>query len=266
MEIKDAWDDSIKAMWEANKASVREGVLAEFGSLDGDRKLDNYRAMGPAPWSVVFEHSVLLRQVRGSFAHGSFYPALVGACALGERLLHQLVQSLRQDYINHPATTKRVRSGRLSSEWGTLIDVLHGWTVLDDEVAATYHNLEMLRHAAVHFDPALPAEGREPALEALLALQEIVASVFEPHGGPPRYIAETPGAAYLSLDAEAEPLIKRIFLPHSALVSPTHRLEWSDEDSDEWIVYDDCVHPCAPLTDGEFAERLREIEASRQAT
>lgn len=266
VEIQEEWDPDIKAIWKENKAKVRAHLLSELGHADGDRKLDNYRAMGPAPWSVVFEHSVLLSQVRSSFAHGDFYPALVSACALGERLLNQLVLTLRADYLNHRATTKRVRSGRTSNDWASLITVLHGWGVFDDEIAGTYRELKQLRHTAIHFDPALSAAGREPALAALLALQQIVERVFEPHGGPPRYIADTPGASFLSLEAEEEPLIRRIFLPHCALVSPAHRLEQGDGVRDEWAIYDDSEYPCDPLTDEEFARRLREIESSQTPT
>ena len=225
LEIQDGWDAEVKAMWEENKAGVRANLLAEFGPLDADAKLDNYRAMGPAPWSVVFEHSALLRQVRSSFAHADFYPALVGTCALGERLLHQLVLALREDFVNHSATTKRVRTGNLGNAWGTLISVLEGWGILDKQVADIYRELESRRHAAVHFDPGLTAAGRDSALAALVALQEIVEHVFEPHSGPPRYIANIDGASYIASAAEQEPLVQRIFLPNCALVSPAHRLE-----------------------------------------
>jgi len=251
-------DSEARAMWERHKAQVRAELVAELGALRAEQKLDNYRAMGPAPWSVVFEHSALLAQIRSSFAHGDFYPALVGACALGERLLHQLVLALRVDHLNHSATTKRVRNGNLPNKWGSLITVLSGWGVLDDEVAGLYRDLEQLRHAAVHFDPTLRADGRESALGALLALQRIVERVFEPHGGPPRYIADTPGASYLSLQAEQEPLVRRIFVPNCVLVSPDHRMEPDDSILGEWRVYDNSDYPSDPLTDGQFAERLRE--------
>jgi hypothetical protein len=263
LEIEEEWDSRTKALWEENKEMVQAGLLAELGSTDSDAKLDNYRAMGPAPWSVVFEHTVLLKQVRSSFAHGDFYPALVGACALGERLLHQLVLALRGDFVNHAATTKRVRSGRLGNEWSTLIDVLQGWAVFDGETADVYRELEQRRHAAVHFDPSLSAAGRESALAALLALQQIVERVFEPHGGPPRYITGTPGISYLTLAAEQEPLIRRIFLPNCALVSPANRLEADDSAPGGWCIYDDPDYPCDPLTDEQFAERLGDVQTTR---
>jgi hypothetical protein len=256
LEIQAEWDDEVKDMWSTNKQLVEEGLLAELGPQDGVRKLGNYKAMGPEPWSITFEHTVLLRQVRSSFAHGDFYPALVGACALGERLLHQMVLAIRQDYANHPATTRRVRSGRLGNHWGALITVLHGWGVLNEGLARTYRDLETLRHAAVHFDPTLSVARREPALEALSAIQEIVEVLLGAHGGPPRYIADTPGASYLALTAEQDPFVKRILLPHCALVSPAHRLKQSDENPDRWIVFDDSKYPATELSDQEFAQRL----------
>lgn len=145
VEIQDEWDPETTSMWEKNKAQVRAELVAEHGPTDGAQKLDNYRAMGPAPWSVVFEHSALLAQIRSSFTHSAFYPALVGACALGERLLHQLALALRVDFLNHPSTTKRVRSGNLGNEWGSLITVLHAWGVFDEDVADLYHELERRR-------------------------------------------------------------------------------------------------------------------------
>lgn len=260
LEIQEDWDVEIKAMWQENKAKIHANLLSGLGCADGERKLENYREMGPAPWSVVFEHTALLRQVRSSFAHGDFYPALVSACALGERLLNQLVLELRSEYDNHRATTKRVRRGHPINDWGSLIGVLHGWGVLDEETSDTYRQLEELRHTAIHYDPSLSAGGREPALAALRAIQQIVEQVFDPHGGPPRYIADTPGSSYIALEAENEPLIQRIFLPHCALVSPAHRFEWQGAVRDEWVIYDDSDYPGEPLTDQEFAERLRAIE------
>jgi hypothetical protein len=256
LKIEEGWEPGIKKMWEENKVGVQADLVSELGSKGFESKLENYRAMGPAPWSVVFEHTALLGQIRSSFAHGGFYPALVGACALGERLLHQLVLTLRADFVNHPATTKRVRAGKLGNEWGTLIHVLEGWGILEKEVADVYRELERRRHAAVHFDPGLQAATREAALSALLSLQQIVEHVFEPHGGPPRYIAGTGGASYIALEAEKEPLVRRIFIPNCALVSPSHRLEANDSAPGEWRIYDDVDFPSDPLTDKQFAQNL----------
>jgi hypothetical protein len=216
--------------------------------------------MGPAPWSVVFGHTVLLRQIRSAFAHGDYFPALVGACALGERILHQLVHALRVDYVNDRATTKRVRSGKLGNEWGSLIAVLHGWGVVSDRTAEVFLKLEQYRHQSVHFDADLEASARDPALTALLALQEIVGQVFESHGGPPRYVADATGAFYIALEAEREPIIRRVFIPNCVLVSPAHNVEQDPSSPTGWTVYDDPNYACDPLTDAEFAARVGDLK------
>jgi hypothetical protein len=258
--IQDDWDQDVRTLWEENHEQVRAGLIHELGPLNAEDKLDNYRAMGPAPWSVVFGHTVLLRQIRSAFAHGDYFPALVGACALGERILHQLIHALRDDYVNDRATTKRVRSGRLGNEWGSLITVLHGWGIFSDHTAEVFLELEQQRHQSVHFDADLEASEREPTLRALLWLQGIVEQVFDPHGGPPRYIADTTGAFYIALEAEQEPLIRRVFIPNCVLVSPAHYVEQNPSSPTGWTVYDDPNYACDPLTDAEFATRVRNLK------
>jgi hypothetical protein len=257
--IQDDWEPDNKALWEENQRQVQAGLVAELGPMNAEQKLDNYRAMGPAPWSVVFSHTILLRQIRGAFAHGDYFPALVGACALGERMLHQLVHALRSDYQNHPGTTKAVRSGKLKNEWGSLIAVLHSWQVLSDQSAEVYRRLEGYRHQAVHFDADLEASKREPALTALLALQEIVEQVFSPHGAP-RCIPDTPGVSFIALQAEREPLVQRVYVPNCVLVSPAHYVESDPASPTGWTVYDDPAVACEPLSDEEFASRVRDLK------
>jgi hypothetical protein len=57
--IQDDWEPDNKALWEENQRQVQAGLVAELGPVNAEQKLDNYRAMGPAPWSVVFSHTVL---------------------------------------------------------------------------------------------------------------------------------------------------------------------------------------------------------------
>ena len=90
----------------------------------------------------------------------------------------------------------------------------------------------------------------------MLSHQRIVERVFEPHGGPPRFIDGTSGVCFLSLKAEQDPLIRRIFLPNCALVIPAHRLESDPTVRGDWNVYDDPDYPPEPLSDEQFAQRL----------
>jgi hypothetical protein len=132
-QIGDDWEPTVQEQWRTNQSSVRMELLAELGTVDGEAKIDNYRLLGPAPWSIIYEHTELLKQIRTAFAHGDFYPALVGACALGERVLNLLLIELRDDYQNHPSTTKRVHLKQRFDDWRAATDVLHGWGVFDDD-------------------------------------------------------------------------------------------------------------------------------------
>jgi hypothetical protein len=257
MEIGEDWEPEVAAQWRHTQSSIRMSVLAEHGTINGDDKIANFTAMGPAPWSIVFEHNTLLKQVRSAFIHGDFYPALVGACALGERILNELIISLRADYVNHKKTTARVRRGETFSDWNAPIEVLHGWGVLTDELEAKYQQLQQQRHESVHFKPGVDVAAREPALAALKLLQEIIEGIFVPHGGPPRYIENISGGDFFSLEAEQEPLIKRIFLPRSALLSPAHRFNIRPDGGEVvWEAFDDADYDPTPLTDAEFAAAL----------
>jgi len=253
-EIDENWEPQIQEQWRSNQSRHRMNLLAEYGTVDGEAKIDNYRAMGDAPWSILFEHNKLLAQTRASFAHGDFYPALVSACALGERIFNQLILVLRDDYTNHRATTRRVRSQDVFTDWGSAIQVLHGWGVLTDALAEKYRELETWRHASVHYDPHITAGEQEPALQALKLIQEIIEGLFSPHGGPPMYIADTPGASFFSLEAEKIPLVKRVFLPRSALLSPAHlMLPHQKAEGIVWEIVDDADYDPTPLSDEEFA-------------
>jgi hypothetical protein len=251
MDIQDDWEPRVKAMWAKNKAYVEAEILNELGHADGAAKLDNYAAMGAAPWSIVFHHNPLIAQVRSAFAHGDFYPALLGACALGEHILMQLLLALREDYRDHPATTPQVWKSRPMRNWPEGVQVLQDWGVLSSEQATRYEDLRRQRNAAAHFDVDVGPEQRAPALAALKDIQQIIEGVFSPHSGS-HFIPETRGAFFLRLEAEAIPFVRRILIPHSVLVSPRHEMNIGLDGS--WATTDDSRYEPASLTDEEFAE------------
>lgn len=234
------------------------GLLAEHGTIDGEQKIANYRAIGATPFSVVFTHNVFLRQIRSSFAHGDFYPALVSACALGERILIELILALRDDYLAQGAKVfgRFKKPVPKSSDWNSAIEQLHRWGVLSDELRDVYSDLERQRHASVHFDSKVPAGEREPALCALLDVQRIVVGLFAADD-PQWFIGDAPGGIFLRRAAEEVPLIKRIYLPCAALVSPSHSLDAPSSAEATWRVFDDAGYDSTPLTDEQFAEALQ---------
>jgi hypothetical protein len=54
----------VNAQWHRNQSAMRMELLAEHDTVDGESKIENYRAMGPAPWSVP--PPGLIRFVRAS--------------------------------------------------------------------------------------------------------------------------------------------------------------------------------------------------------
>jgi hypothetical protein len=102
MQIKDEWEEQVKALHRANKEWVREDYLCEFGPRWADQKLRNIVDLGTKPFSNVAFHNKFLEQARSAFIVGAYYPALTAACALGERILNHLVLLLREDFRATP--------------------------------------------------------------------------------------------------------------------------------------------------------------------
>lgn len=262
LAIEDDWTPEIQQQWRDVKDSAIATLLTELGVNDSVRKVADYLALGPPPESFAFEHLPALEQVRSALTHGDYYPALVGACALGERIFNQLIRDLRDDFRDHAGTPRKIQNSDTHTDWRTAIDALHRWGVLSDELAGTYKSLRQLRNEAVHFTPGLDATAREPALEAVAAVQTIIAAVFAISGGAPRFIDGTSGGSFVARDAETHPVVRRVILPHCALVSPAHRLYPAEPDGRRFIVFDDSDYDPTPLNDTEFAAALEAGVAS----
>jgi hypothetical protein len=56
MEIKDEWEEQVKALHRANKERVREDYLCEFGPRWSEQKLRNIVDLGPKPLSIIAFH------------------------------------------------------------------------------------------------------------------------------------------------------------------------------------------------------------------
>jgi hypothetical protein len=258
------WEPDIREQWRANRRQVTVGLVNQFGVVDFDTKFNDYRAVGVAPMSVVGLHNVFLAQIRSAFVAGSYYPALVGASALGERMLNQLVIVLRDDYQDHPATTPEIATRKSFTKWGQCTEALAGWGVLSDDLVDDFAQLGKLRHRAVHYNPGLDnTDARDAALTAVRLMQDIIEKLFKPLGGPPRFIDGTTGHTYLSLEAETNPFIRYFYLPASVLVSPRFEMRpIQREDGSMWFdVHDDGEYQVtySTLDDAEFAKHCNDI-------
>lgn len=255
-EIQDDWEPQIQEQWRAVHSGIRESIIHEYGAADFEEKLRNFSDLGAAPWSVIGLHNVHLKQVRDAFVSMDYYPALVGASSLGERILNHLVLALRDDYSGHEAT-RYVATRASIDDWKKCVKALTGWGVFDDETGRDYLALMRKRHGAVHYRPELDSgDAREAALEAVKLLCSLVERVFNSIGASGHYFAGPIGRAYVRLDSESDPFVRKFILPACALVSPRFRFLASADAPGGFDAYDDpeLGKGEKPLTDSEFAD------------
>ncbi len=152
-EIRDEWDEDVKALHRKNREQMIEGLTQRYGEWRIEEKLDNLRAIGGQAFSIVAYHNRFYAQAREAFIVGAYYPALTAACTLGERILNHLILGLRDDYKGRPGYGE-FAIVKSSSDWRKMIRTLEGWGVLLPEVAIEFRALMEARHRTIHFNPA----------------------------------------------------------------------------------------------------------------
>jgi len=82
---QESWDEKPKKLHRENRERLLENLKSEFGTVDFDSKVRNFKDLGMAPFSMVLFHNRFFAEIRNAFVIGSYYPALTGACALSCR-------------------------------------------------------------------------------------------------------------------------------------------------------------------------------------
>jgi len=222
--IREEWEEKVKAQHRQNRENTIRNLKAEFGELQADQKIQNFVDLGPKPFSIIAFHNAFFAQVRTSFVVGSYYPALTGACGLGERILNHLILALRDDFRS-TAEYKMVYRKDSFDDWTLAIDTLTAWDVLLPKAVDGFRELMRKRHEALHFRPETDHNVRQLALEAITCLQQIIGEQFSGFGPQPWFITGIPGEIYIKKEWEAKPFIKKVYLPNGPLVGPHHRIE-----------------------------------------
>ncbi len=249
MDIKPNWENGVKRQWEENKRSIREGLIHYYGAEDYERKIQNFIDLGIAPFSVVSFHNVFFKQSRDAFVVGAYYPALSSACALGERILNQLILHLR-DYFKSSPEYKKVYRKNSFDNWDLAINVLGSWEILLPTTSVLFKELKDIRNASLHFNPETDVNTHQMAKEAIGKLSGIIQEQFAGFGKQPWFIPCKKGAAFIRKDWESNPFVKEIILPNCCQAGYKHKL---DRKSDKWIVHDDYKYEQdGPLSDEEF--------------
>lgn len=233
-------------------------MVSEFGAMNAQEKVQNFLDLGNAPYSVIAFHNAFLPQIRNAFVVGAYYPALTGACALGERILNHLVLRLR-DYYKATPEYRKVRGKKSFDKWDIAIDALEAWNVLHPEVAIAFRKLKEIRNQkAIHFNPEIDRDERTPALEAIRTLTEIIGKQFSAFFGPlPWFIQGTPGECFIKKECEDIPFIKEIYLASCFYVGPYFTITSAlTPQGVQLTIHDEYPYETKEITDDEFV-RLR---------
>jgi hypothetical protein len=221
--INEEWEEKVKTLHHENRKRAIEGFISEFGELNKDIKIDNFIALEAKPFSILAFHNRFFTQIRNSFVIGSYYPALTGACALGERILNYLLLTLRDDYKNTPEYKKVFRKDSFD-DWTIPINTLKAWDILLPDVEDKFLKLKEMRNSALHFRPETDQNDRGLALEAITCIKGIIGSQFSSFGPQPWFITGIPGEIYIKESWTKKPFIQKIYLPNCALVGTKHRI------------------------------------------
>ncbi len=256
-ESKDDWKETSRIHLQYIKKQTRDGLSEQFGAHGADDKINNFVELGCLPISVVAFHNQFLRQVRDAFIIGAYFPSLTGACALGERILNQLIINLRDDFKKTKEYKKVYRKDSFDN-WDISIRTLESWSILLPGVAADFRELKEIRNRAIHFNPETDLNDREIALAAGRILTKIVAGQFSGFGTQPWFIPSILGSAYIKKEYEEQPFVRGIILPNCVLVGPFHKLQSSPQG---FIVQDEYDYEDKEISDEEFTSLLEKAHS-----
>jgi hypothetical protein len=258
-EPEDRWDEPVKQNHRQNRAQAIKRLELQYGSASIDNVIKNVTDLGPKSMSLLTYHNQFHDQARRSFVAGFYYPALVAACALGERILNHLVLDLRDNFKSSEHYRKVYRKDSFDN-WAFVVTVLTDWKVLVDDVGAEFLLLGELRNRSVHFDPDTYRSLREDALAALQRLNAIIAKQFGYFGIQPWFIENTPGAQFVKRTYETVPFVRTYIIPRSGFIGPLYGMDLSQAG---WQHLDYADYGDGQLSDEEFAARYRERDPDK---
>jgi hypothetical protein len=200
------------------RAQVKAELTFNYGQADIDNKVARYLEFDPPNMCIITEYLDLLHAIADAYILGSYYPALTGACSLGERIFSIIIIRLRDYFKSHPLY-KDLYAKESFQDWDKAITVLAQWKVIDCQLEKEYRSLATLRHASIHFGNIGNIRGS--ALTALKTVMTITDKLFGLKAG---YLFWCPGEIYVKKGKETEPFIKEFILPKCVLLGYKHTI------------------------------------------
>jgi hypothetical protein len=261
-EPSEHWDEKVKALHIENRNKAIERLKAEYGERRHAQVILDTKDLGSKAFSIVSYHNLMHEQARRAFVSGLYFPALVAACALGERVLNHLILDLR-DYYKSSPHYRHVYRSKSFDDWRFAVRALDDWGVLLDEVGPAFIELAVLRNRSVHFNLATYTTMREDALSALKTLGRIIQLQFGAFGRQPWFIENTPGAQFIKREYENVPFVKAYIVPLSGFVGVEHGMDLTERG---WRHLDYHDYGPGDLDDNEYARLYRERDHTKVVT
>ena len=262
-KIEDHWDPGVKENHRVNQERIKHGLIAQFGERAIDTKIENFIDIGTKPMSVLAYHNDFFEQVRNAFVMGQYYPALVGACALGERILNHLILDMRPFFTATPEY-RRVHRKDFFDKWDVPVDTLEAWNILLPEAVTEFRALKLLRHRSIHFNVSTYSTLRDDALAAILHMRAVIEQQFGSFALRPWFIPGTAGHVFIRKSYETNPFVMKYFVPRCPFVGPLFGMAFTETDG--WKVFDMPDDGDENWTDEEFARRYNERDPAQVLT
>lgn len=253
------WDPDVRQLHDENREATVDRLRFIHGEANLEAVIQNVRDLGSDPWSTIGWHLQLWLEVRHAFVSGAYFPAGVGAGALGERILNHLLIDLADDCASEK--DRRAIENEMAPTYGVALKILSRWGVLEDEAIEKFGLLRELRNNLVHFDAQLYEDPRGRSLAAVVALRDAIDSQFGVFVRR-RLIPGTPGVMFARKEVESEPFFRRYIEPVALYVTPRHGID-VDPGTGLWAVTIEETVLSEVDTDEEFVRHLHYLHPER---
>lgn len=216
-----------------------------YGDYNIEEKLKRVSKLDSPSISIIGEYSRHLMEIKDAYVMGYFYPALTGACCLGERIFNVLLLKLKNYYKNSEHYGKICRKSSFQ-KWNSAIRILTDWKVITKDLSNHFIKLEKIRHSSVHYQDIKDIE--DVTLEAINEIHRIVEGLFSPRED---IFFMTPGEFYVRKKMESNPFVREFILPNCHKVGYKNYICGKYPN---WTLKDDFQYEEKEIIDEEFCK------------
>jgi hypothetical protein len=240
------------------REGLKQELAEKYGSLDLENKIKRFLEINPPTICIVLDYRFLMYETINAFVSGQYYPAVTGACCIGEAIYNSLILRLRKYYTSHPLY-KNVHSKNSFQNWDESISILSSWGILNSELKVEYEQLLDIRKKSIHLRNV--SDYYTQALQAINIIMLIVDNLF---GLKSDILFWCPGEIYIKKEKESIPIVKEFFIPACILLGYKHKVKSDiDPNSSKFTYVDANDYEDGEISDQQFRE-LR-IQAQKQS-